>query len=194
MNRQPISNTAAIRTLSHSPNRTAAHLSTKENPMSRRIATVLFSLFAILILSACAAQSPFQTAGSVTVLPEAAASDLQISDRQHLAEYQATLPAISLKFTAPRTAKASSAQINDRQQLADYQANLSAFAVVATAPMTTVKASGVQINSRQQLADYQASLPLYTSKASVTGTRVAVTTVPQISNRQELADYQASLR
>lgn len=184
MNRQPNHNSHTVRTL----NTAALYVSKKENAMNRRIATVLFALFAALVLSACAMPYPFQTTGSVTVLPKEAASELQISDRQQLAEYQASLIDVPLVAAAPKTVAASGAQVNDRQQLAEYQASLTAVSLVAASPKT-VKASGMQINNRQQLADYQASLPLYTAK-----TTAALTTVQQISDRQALADYQASLR
>lgn len=160
MNRQPnrTSNSSAVNVpysafkLLHSY--AAFYLSPKENPMNRRIATVLFSLFALLILSACAMPSPFQTTGSVTVLPKVAAADMQISDRQQLAEYQANLTAFSLVAVAPKTAvKASGLQINDRQQLAEYQASLPVYVVNAT------RYTGVQqINDLQELAEYQATL------------------------------------
>jgi len=155
MNRQPNSNSHTIRNLKN----TALYVSKKENPISRRIATVLFALFAALVLSACAAPYPFQGTGSVTVLPKEAASGLQINDRQQLAEYQASLPDVSLAASAPKAVKSSGTQINDRQQLAEYQASLSLY----TGKMTTAKTIAAvttvqQIADRQELADYQASL------------------------------------
>ena len=185
MNRQPNPhNSHTVRTL----NTAALYVSKKENAMNRHIATVLFALFTALVLSACATPYPFQGTGSVTVLPKEAASELQINDRQQLAEYQASLTAVSLVAAVPKAVAASGVQINNHQQLAEYQANLTAVSLVAATPKT-VAASGVQINSRQQLADYQASLPVYTGK-----TIAALTTVQQINDRQALADYQASLR
>lgn len=184
MNRQPNLNSQAIRNLSS----VATNLSKKENAMNRRIATVLFALFTALVLSACAMPYPFQATGSVTVLPKEAASGMQINDRQQLADYQASLPAISLVAVTPKTAEASGVQINDRQQLTEYQASLTAVSLVSAAPKT-VAASGLQINNRQQLAEYQATLPLHTAI-----TTAAVTTVQQINDRQALADYQANLR
>jgi hypothetical protein len=150
MNRQPNRNSNAnvVRNLTHF----ASELSQKENAMNRRIATVLFALFAALVLNACAAPYPFQGTGSVTVLPKEAApmvSGVQVNDRQQLTEYQASLTAVSLVATAPKTVKASGQQVNDRQQLAEYQASLTVY----TAP-----ARGLQINDRQALADYQATL------------------------------------
>ncbi|HRJ44761.1 MAG TPA: hypothetical protein PL105_22890 [Caldilineaceae bacterium] len=121
MNRQPNRTSSTVRSQTH----TAFYLSQKENPMNRRIATVLFSLCTLLILSACAVPSPFQTTGSVTVLPKVAFNDMQINDRQQLAEYQASLSAFSLVTASPKpVAKTSGLQINDRQQLAEYQATL----------------------------------------------------------------------
>ena len=193
MNRQPNShNSHTARTL----NTAALNVSQKENAMNRRIATVLFVLFSALVLSACAVQSPFQTPGSVTVLPKTAGPVItgpQVNDRQQLANYQASLPAVSLVSTALKSVKASGVQINDRQQLADYQASLPAVSLVAAAPKS-VAASGVQINGRQQLAEYQASLPLYTAKTTDTKTIASVTTIQQINDRQALTEYQASLR
>ncbi|MBI3960424.1 MAG: hypothetical protein HY328_16545 [Chloroflexi bacterium] len=127
--------------------------------MNRRIATVLFVLFAALVLSACAVQNPFQTPGSVTLLPKEAAAPLtagqQINDRQQLAEYQTNMTAYALVATAPKSAtKANGLQINDLQQLAEYQASLPLYTGKPIASVTTVQ----QINDRQQLAEYQATL------------------------------------
>lgn len=191
MNRQPHSHTTAIRTLT----RTVSHLSTKETAMNRRnatvrLTTVLVALFALLALSACAVQSPFQTAGSVTVLPSEPGpmmtSGDQISSRQQLADYQAGLSSIAPVVTAPKAA-VNGTQIVNRQQLADYQASLSNSAPVVAAPKAAV--NDTQISNRQQLADYQASLPLYTAAK-----RTANAGVQQIHDRQALADYQATLR
>lgn len=129
--------------MNHQPfSHTARNLNAKESKMHRRIVAVLFALFAALVLSACAVQSPFQTAGSVTVLPKIAG------------------PAIS------------SPQVNDRQQLADYQASLSSIVPVAAVPKAVAAVNDTQISSRQQLADYQASLPLYTGKTFAAVTTV----------------------
>ncbi len=156
MNRQPNPNNShTVRSL----NNAAFHVSKKENAMNRRIDTVLFALFAVLILSACAAPYPFQGTGSVTVLPKEAASGLQINDRQQLAEYQANLSDVSLVSTAPKAVKSSGTQINDRQQLAEYQASLSLYSGKMTTAKTIAAETAVQqIADRQELADYQASL------------------------------------
>lgn len=127
--------------------------------MNRRIVTVLFALFAALVLSACAVQSPFQTAGSVTVLPSApgpmAVNVTQISDRRQLADYQAGLSSTAPVIAAPKAVAAvNGPQISDRQQLADYQASLPFYSGKTPASVTTVQ----QIANRQQLADYQANL------------------------------------
>ena len=194
MNSQPNSNTTAVRNLTN----TTFNLSTKETLMNRRIATVLFTLFAVLILSACAVPSPFQSTGSVTILPKEAAapkvsvaSGLQINDRQQLADYQASLSNFAVIATAPKVSVASGLQINDRQQLAEYQASLSNFAVIATAPKVSA-ASGLQVNDRQQLADYQASLSNFAVIA--TAPKVSVASGLQINDRQQLAEYQATLQ
>ena len=105
-------------------NRTASYLSTKEKAMNRRIATVLFALLTALVLSACAVPSPFQTTGSVTVLPKEAAPLMtgpQINNHQQLADYQASLPL----YVGEKTASTTTAQpMTDRQWLTEYQATL----------------------------------------------------------------------
>ena len=151
MNRQPNlnNNNNNVRNLIH----TASSLSTKEITMNRRITTVLFALIATFVLTACAVPSPFQTTGSVTVLPKEAASP--INDRQQLADYQATLPLyVALPVSAKPVAKASGLQINDRQQLADYQATLPLYVGKTTASVTEVQ----PMTDRQWLAEYQATL------------------------------------
>jgi hypothetical protein len=55
--------------------------------------------------------------------PVAAVAEVQINDRQDLAEYQATLPI----FVAQPVAAVAEVQINDRQDLAEYQATLPIF-------------------------------------------------------------------
>jgi len=180
MNRQPNRNHNTARNLTH----TASSLSTKEITMNRRITTVLFALVVTFVLTACAVPSPFQTTGSVTVLPKEAASP--INERQQLAEYQASLPVyVALPVSARPVA--SGQQINERQQLAEYQASLPLYVAlpVPAKPVT----SGLQINGRQQLADYQATLPLYVGK-----TTASVTEVQPMTDRQWLADYQVTLR
>lgn len=142
MNRQPSSHTAR-------------NLNAKESKMNRRIVTVLFALFAALVLSACAVQSPFQSPGSVTLLPKVAFNEMQINDRQQLAEYQANLTASSLVAVAPKSAvKTSGLQINDRQQLAEYLGSLPVYTGTTPAAVTAV----LQLNDRQALAEYQATL------------------------------------
>jgi hypothetical protein len=180
MNRQPNLNNNTARNLTH----TASSLSAKEITMNRRITTVLFALVATFVLTACAVPSPFQTTGSVTVLPKEAASP--INDRHQLAEYQASLPL----YVALPVAKASGLQINDRQQLAEYQASLPAYVALPVSAKPAVKDSGLQINDRQQLAEYQASLPAY---VALPVPAKPVTSGLQINDRQQLAEYQASL-
>ena len=153
MNRQPNPDSQTVHSLKHS----ASYQSQKEKAMNRRIATVLFVLFAALVLSACAAQSPLQTPGSVTLLPKVAGpvvSGPQVNDRQQLADYQAKLNSPAITSTAAKSGKTSGVQIRDRQQLAEYQATLPLSFDKARPAVTVVQ----QISDRQALADYQASL------------------------------------
>lgn len=185
MNRQPNHNTAAVRILS-----------TKETTMNRRIATLIAALFAVLVLSACAVESPFQGTGSVTVLPSEPgpmnvrpeSSGIQIVNHQQLADYQANLPAaVGPSVLAYSLTASNGSQIRNRRQLADYQAALPVY-VARPVVKVGVAEKETQISSRQALADYQATLPLYVGKA-----RPALTVVQQISDRQALAEYQTTL-
>ncbi len=178
MNSHPNSHTTAISNLTH----THSHLSTKETAMNSRIATVriathriathriathriatiLVALFVTLVLSACAVPSPFQQTGSVTLLPKEAAAPnangVQVSDRQQLADYQASLGSLSVAPTTTGRSNSTDTQISSRQWLAEYQASLP-VSTADSATARTARYTGIQqIYDRQALADYQATL------------------------------------